>query len=186
MKRRSLCIVAALIGVAAVRPVAADGTSGPMPRGTATISATVPPPPAAVGTRITGLQDIALGNYSGSGTTSFMEMPVCIYHSAPDVGFTLRQPGREIGDRLQLTGPNGWRLNIEFGFRQPSGFGFVWRATEAGGPGVVFNRESETCETGPMGVLRGRIIGAMDAQGNDGVAPPGNYNGVVQILLWTF
>ena len=177
----------AMLSVLAALPAlaATDGTLGSTSTGTLNITATVPAPEVPAGTRITGLRDISVGNYSGSGSTGLFEIPVCIFHSTPEVGITLRQPGREIGDGLQLAGPDGWRLKLEFGYRLPSGFGWLWSATEAGGPGATFNRESETCTTGPMGALQGRIVGAMDVQGRDGVAPPGNYNGVIQLLIWT-
>ncbi len=180
MKRTLLAIVASTSAAGAAY-TATDGTLGATSTGSVTITATVPQPANPTGTRISGLQDVSLGNYTGAAKTASTEF--CAYHSSPQARMTITQPGNTDLTTFMLRDPavSTNAILIHFLLTPPGSSTpttFATHRTSPIGLAYVFNRVSQDCSEG------GRTALEVMAQANSGdPQPAGNYTGTFQIVL---
>lgn len=163
----------ALIG-AAPAFAAGDGTLGATSTGTTVVRATVSAPPQAVAS-VTGLEDFNFGDVTNIPSILEYADQICIYHTSPTVQLQLVPPS----GLIQLLNTQGDFLPIEFR---------IFQGTEelVGGTralqfltrnGLVANRASPTCTSGPTQRIEVRTVAPPSGQA------PGNYTGTFQIIV---
>lgn len=123
---------------------AEQGTLGATSTGSITLSGTLENPPN--GTRISGLTDISFGTISQAFNGNVYTDQICIFHSSPTFRITLSQAGVPTP---RLLGPNGGSIQLDVGLAGLSGTTPEFFSTGGTTTGLVGNRESPTCLTGP-------------------------------------
>lgn len=179
--RRLAILLAFLAALAGSATAATDGTRGPNSTASIDVSTTVQNAAPDI-VRVSGLTDLDFGQLQTG--PEFVDAdpvtvtgPVCLYHTSPTFALTVTQQGRGLGDAFELRGPNGGALPIQVGFSDyvsgPSAFDTIGFAVR----GLVANRVSATCETGPISLVGVNYSPTPQRQ------PTGQYSAVISVVM---
>lgn len=174
-KVAAYALIAGHLVAAGVTPVlaATDGTVGATSTGSVSISATIPNL-----ARITALNDIALGTWSGTGALAGSDNAICVWSSTG--GYSLTATGSGAGGAFTLaSGGNTVAYAVEWAQTGGASSGTAV-TTGSALTGQTTNATSTSCASGPASTA-GVFVSVPEA--NLSAAPAGTYTGTLTLLV---